>query len=97
MASRSQAPFPEGREDRIPFLRRRVARQDGWSGLLALTLGVFSVSAAAPTLDHLFPPAIQAGTTRRVAGVGKWDPWPPRVWVGGEGLWVEPTSESGTF
>ena len=97
MASRSQAPLPEGRDERFPFPHRQGARRDAWSGLLALTLGGLSVSAAVPTLDHLFPAAVQAGTTRRVAGVGKWDPWPPRVWVGGEGLRVEPTSESGTF
>src|SRR5262245_32911960 len=58
----------------------------------------FSASAAAsPTLDHLFPVAVQLGTTNTVSTIGKFDPWPPKVWVDAPGIAFKPETNSGRF
>jgi hypothetical protein len=53
--------------------------------------------AAAPTLDHLFPVAVQAGTTNTLIAIGKFDPWPPKVWVDAPGIVFTPETNSGRF
>lgn len=55
----------------------------------------FPVMGAAPTLDHVLPVAVQTGTTNTVTLVGKFEPWPPRLWLDGSGVTVEPTTNSG--
>src|SRR5437773_261277 len=40
-----------------------------------------AASAAAPTLEHLYPVAVQLGSTNIITAIGKFDPWPPKVWV----------------
>ena len=56
-----------------------------------------SAQAAAPVLDHLFPAAIQAGTTNVVTAVGKFDPWPAKVWVDAPGIVFQAETNSGKF
>src|SRR5262245_51329637 len=53
--------------------------------------------AAAPTLDHLFPVALQIGTTNSITAVGKFDPWPPKVWIDAPGIVFMPETNSGKF
>jgi hypothetical protein len=57
----------------------------------------FPVFAAAPTFDHLFPVAIQIGTTNSVMAVGKFDPWPAKVWIDVPGIGFKPETNSGKF
>ncbi len=66
---------------------------------LAISLAVLHPSAwsAAPVLDHLFPAAVQAGTSNTLTLVGKSDPWPPKVWSDPPGLTFEPTTNNGVF
>ncbi len=59
-----------------------------WAGLSALT-------GAVPVLEQLHPPAIQVGTTREIAAVGKFDPWPLSAWISGDGVRVEALEEKG--
>lgn len=48
--------------------------------------------AAAPVLDHIFPAAVQVGSTNTVTLIGKFDPWPPEVWTNLRGVRFEPTT-----
>ncbi len=57
----------------------------------------FQASAAPPALDHLYPVAIQAGLTNTVAAVGKFDPWPVKVWVDGPGIVFQAETNTGRF
>jgi hypothetical protein len=52
---------------------------------------------AVPTLDHVFPIAVQAGTTNTVTAVGKFDPWPAKVWMDAPGVVFKPETNSGKF
>ena len=52
---------------------------------------------AVPTLDHFFPVAVQAGTTNMVTAVGKFDPWPAKVWMDATGVVFKPETNSGKF
>ena len=53
--------------------------------------------AAAPALDHFFPVAIQVGTTNSITAVGKFDPWPAKVWLDTAGILFKPETNSGKF
>jgi hypothetical protein len=54
-------------------------------------------SAAPPTLEHLYPVAVQAGTTNAVNAIGKFDPWPVKVWVDTAGIAFKPETNNGNF
>lgn len=60
-----------------------------------MTLGV--LQAAVPVLDHVFPAAIQIGTTQSVTLVGKFDPWPTRLDLDIPGVSWEPTTNNGVI
>jgi hypothetical protein len=64
---------------------------------LALLLKINQVFGAVPVLDHLFPIAAQTGTTNTVTAIGKFDPWPPKVWVDAPGIVFQPETNSGKF
>jgi len=64
---------------------------------LTLALSISSASAAVPTLDHLFPVAVQVGTTNSVTAIGKFDPWPAKVWMDAPGVVFKPETNSGKF
>ncbi len=66
-----------------------------WS--LVIGYWSFDADAAAPTLDHLFPIAVQAGTTNSITAIGKFEPWPPKVWVDAPGIVFKPETNSGKF
>jgi hypothetical protein len=52
---------------------------------------------AAPTLDHLFPISVQVGTTSTITAIGKFDPWPAKVWVDVPGVTFRPATNNGKF
>ncbi|HXJ74002.1 MAG TPA: PPC domain-containing protein [Candidatus Dormibacteraeota bacterium] len=56
-----------------------------------------AAQAAAPTFDHLFPVAFQAGTTGAVTAIGKFDPWPPQVWLDAPGITFRAATNTGRF
>lgn len=66
-------------------------------GLLLAWLLQVSARAAAPVLDHVFPAAIQVGTTNLVSAVGKFDPWPAKVWIDAPGIVFKAETNSGKF
>jgi len=51
----------------------------------------------APALDFLFPAGAQVGTTVLVTNGGKFDPWPPKVWVDCPGIQFMAETNKGTF
>jgi hypothetical protein len=53
--------------------------------LLCLSLPLLA-SAAVPVLDHIYPCAVQAGTSNLIEVIGKFDPWPPQFWTDSEGI-----------
>ena len=44
-------------------------------------IAVLRLSAEAPTVEHLFPAGLTRGSTNVVTIAGKFEPWPPKVWV----------------
>ncbi len=50
--------------------------------------------AAAPVLDHLFPVAVQVGTTNTLTFVGNSTPWPPQIWADAPGMLFKPTTNA---
>src|SRR5436309_4572564 len=53
--------------------------------------------AAEPVLDGLFPAGGARGTTNIVTAAGKFDPWPPKVWVSSPGLVFNTETNKGKF
>jgi len=53
--------------------------------------------AAAPTLTHLYPVAAVIGAATPVTAVGKFDPWPPKVWADAPGISFVPGEKAGQF
>ena len=64
---------------------------------MSLCLGGTSGFGAVPTLDHLYPVALQVGTTNSVTAIGKFDPWPTKVWIDAPGIVFKPETNSGKF
>ena len=61
------------------------------SGMLVwLLLGAGSLDSfpAAPTLEHIHPLGFARGTTNVVKMTGEVEPWPPDIWVEGDGAHV---------
>ena len=65
--------------------------------MLASLLLIATTSAAPPKLDALFPAGGQRGQTLELTADGNYDPWPPQVWIEGEGVRIEPAAEKGKF
>src|SRR5437868_10113732 len=57
----------------------------------------FQLRASAPTLEHLYPVAVQVGSTNSVTAIGKFEPWPPKVWVDANGIVFTAETNSGKF
>ena len=51
--------------------------------------------AAPPSLDHLYPSGAQRGTEPEVELVGKFDPWPPKLWTNSDSIDISPLEEKG--
>jgi hypothetical protein len=50
-----------------------------------------------PTLDYLFPAGAQKGGTVSVTNGGKFDPWPPNVWIDSGGIAFKAETNKGLF
>lgn len=81
----------------FPIQRNAPRAGDGWCWNLILWawLGLIGLQGAVPVLDHVFPAAIQIGTTQAVTLVGKFDPWPTRVDLDIPGVTWEATTNTG--
>src|SRR5437773_4055781 len=83
-----------------PTVRQRM-ELGNWTLVLLLSFELccwsFASHAAAPTLDHLYPVALQIGTTNSVTAIGKFDPWPPKVWVDTPGIEFNAETNNGKF
>src|SRR5207249_8651814 len=44
-----------------------------------------------------YPVALQLGTTNSVSAIGKFDPWPPKVWVDAPGILFNAETNNGKF
>ncbi|HEY0456484.1 MAG TPA: PPC domain-containing protein, partial [Verrucomicrobiae bacterium] len=66
---------------------------------LILFLFAYSLlaQAAAPTLDQLYPIALQRGMTNTVTAAGKFDPWPVQVWADAPGINFRAETNNGKF
>ncbi len=53
--------------------------------------------AAAPNLDAFYPAGGARGSTNLVSAIGKIEPWPPHVWVQGEGVSFAAQTNKGKF
>jgi hypothetical protein len=74
----------------------RPSQVAGFPAIIALAVLSFSCLAAdKPTLDHLYPPGAGRGTTNDVTFLGKFDPWPPKVWASAPGLDFQFTTNKG--
>src|SRR5262245_54523197 len=83
---------------KLPAPRCHQQRKGLWWLVLILSFGRCLLSfAAAPTLDHFYPVAIRVGTTNSLTAVGKFDPWPPSVWVDSTTIMFKPETNSGKF
>jgi hypothetical protein len=67
----------------------------GWVSLFLLA--VTCLRAAVPVLDHVFPAALQIGSTQSVTLVGKFDPWPTRLDLDIPGVTWEATTNTGVI
>jgi hypothetical protein len=56
-----------------------------------------AVSAAPPSVTHLYPAGAQLGTTTDISASGTLDPWPVKVAVSGQGVSVVPAKDKGKF
>jgi hypothetical protein len=53
--------------------------------------------AAAPTLEHFHPPGVAIDSTNSVRVTGKFEPWPPKVWIDGPGIAFLAQTNKGEF
>ena len=109
MRSVTSVPFVAA--DRIETAKRMSREQaptairrtgpGSWSLALVLSFELscwsFVSRAAGPTLDHLYPVAVQLGSTNAVTAIGKFDPWPPKVWVEAPGIVFNTETNAGKF
>ena len=65
--------------------------------LLALAQSITIVLADGPTLEVIYPPGAEVGSTNTVTLSGKFEPWPPKVWVSAQGLTFEAQTNKGKF
>ena len=65
---------------------------------IAILAGMaFSLPAAPPKLDYLFPAGAQRGSTVEVTAAGTFERWPVKAWCDGKGIDVKPSKTSGKF
>ncbi|MBI3868268.1 MAG: hypothetical protein HY299_07020 [Verrucomicrobia bacterium] len=53
------------------------------------------LSAGIPTLEHLYPMSVAPGATNIVQAIGSISPWPPKIWVEGAGVDIQPQTNAG--
>ena len=65
--------------------------------LLAAVTSTSLIAATAPTLDALYPAGAQRGSTNTITVSGKFDPWPPQVWLSDPGVQFSAETNKGKF
>ncbi len=60
-------------------------------------MSAFTAGAAPPAPEFFHPAGIAAGATNTVKVTGKFDPWPPRVWVDAPGLIFQAQTNAGEW
>ena len=65
-------------------------------GVLLTALALPSWSAA-PTLEHFHPPGVAIASTNTVRVTGKFEPWPPKIWVDAPGIDFLAQTNKGEF
>ena len=65
--------------------------------LLAAVTSTSLIAATAPTFDALYPVGAERGSTNTIAASGKFDPWPPKVWLSGPGVHFNAETNKGKF
>ncbi|MGE3313311.1 MAG: hypothetical protein AB7O66_25370, partial [Limisphaerales bacterium] len=64
--------------------------------VVAVGLGcAFSVQAAVPVLNHLFPAGAGPGSSNTIQLSGKFEPWPTEFWVEGKDVSFKASTEAG--
>jgi len=84
------------REDSRPTRFATESLTTVWLTVVVLCTPI-QLHAAAPTLEHLYPVAVQIGSTNTITAIGKFDPWPPKVWVDAPGIVFTAETNSGKF
>ena len=56
------------------------------AALLAAVTSTSLIAATAPTIDALYPAGAERGSTNTLTASGKFDPWPPKVWLSEPGV-----------
>ncbi len=67
------------------------------AALLAAVTSTSLIAATTPTLDALYPPGAGRGSTNTITLSGKFDPWPPKVWLSGPGVHFNAETNKGKF
>lgn len=65
--------------------------------LLFLCLTAANLLAEAPTLEHFHPAGVGRDSTNTVQVSGKFDPWPCKAWIDGDGVTFNATTNKGKF
>jgi hypothetical protein len=63
----------------------------------AVSSASLAAAAAAPTLDHIFPVAVRVGSAAEISAIGKFSPWPTKVWADAPGIMFRATDKVGKF
>ncbi len=90
-------PESNDRRSMIAYDRRYRRSRGLFLRSAYLALVISTGGQAAPSLDHLYPMAIQQGSTSTVTAIGKFDPWPPKVWVGTSWILFKAQTNTGKF
>ncbi len=87
-----------GRTAKLPGIGRlRQATVADVCVILGFTLLAPHAWSAAPTLEHFHPPGVAIDSTNSVRVTGKFEPWPPKVWIDGPGIEFLAQTNKGEF
>jgi len=65
--------------------------------IAAVFLLTVTAFAAAPSLDCFYPVAVPCGSTNTITAIGKFDPWPPKIWTAALGVSFIAETNKGKF
>jgi hypothetical protein len=63
--------------------------------LFILCSGLATLAIEKPTLEQIFPAGAKRGSTNEVTLLGKFEPWPPKLWSSNAGLQFEFSTNKG--
>ncbi len=75
----------------------RLGRSELLFILGLVVASAIGAKADAPTVEHLFPAGLTRGSTNVVTIAGKFDPWPPKVWLSCTGVVFTAETNKGKF